>query len=214
MQRQNACVFCCQQVYEEQALELVGRNVAASSGDLRHAVRACCLAVDCLAKACKPSSSTPAPAAAPQQRSTVTARDMLAALGQLSSVKASNASAAAVAAIRSLPNQQQLLLYVVATLSKPSEPKEDQAGTLAAPTAGGQAASKKSRPTSKLYFGPTSAPLSFASGIPLPTLCEKYEKLCKQVRCRLCCEHMLCARSSSVSAIIKGLITLTAIIAT
>eukprot|EP00879_Flechtneria_rotunda_P019090 GHRR01020044.1.p1 GENE.GHRR01020044.1~~GHRR01020044.1.p1 ORF type:complete len:500 (+),score=236.86 GHRR01020044.1:890-2389(+) len=137
-------------VFEPSALELCARSVASSSGDLRHALKACRAALDELERqhshqekqqqqlaaavasdwpaAVLPvssltggaSGSMSAPSATvPAVTPTVTVRYMMQALSRLASVRSSQFGAQATSTIRTLPNQQQLLLYALSVLCQP-----------------------------------------------------------------------------------------------
>jgi hypothetical protein len=114
-------------LFEPAALELCARSVGTSSGDLRHALKACRAAVDELERLHKhqqeqqdeaPAAAATAAVKAPP---TVTARTMVVALQRLASVRSSHFGAQATSCIRSLPNQQQLLLYSLSVLCRPRD---------------------------------------------------------------------------------------------
>ncbi|WIA15310.1 hypothetical protein OEZ85_001977 [Tetradesmus obliquus] len=113
-------------LFEPAALELCARSVGTSSGDLRHALKACRTAVDELEALHKQrqqqqQQEAVSPAAAAAALPTVTARTMIGALQRLASVRSSHFGAQATSCIRSLPNQQQLLLYSLSVLCKPRD---------------------------------------------------------------------------------------------
>ncbi|KAF6252575.1 hypothetical protein COO60DRAFT_1672110 [Scenedesmus sp. NREL 46B-D3] len=128
-------------LFEPAALDLCARSVGTSSGDLRHALKACRAAVDELERLHRqqqeqqqhdtsPSTAAAAAAAASAASAahpTVTARVMVGALQRLASVRSSHFGAQAASCIRALPNQQQLLLYSLSVLCRPREVPADAA---------------------------------------------------------------------------------------
>ncbi len=122
------------------AVELCARQVASTSGDLRLAIKACRAALEALtaaraahfaaaaAAAADGCGKPPAAVAGKGPAACVGVRDMMAALGRLAGVRSSQHGAATVASIRTLPNQQQLLLYSLSVLCTPPELPEVAAG--------------------------------------------------------------------------------------
>lgn len=159
--------------------------MAASSGDLRHALKACRAAVDeleqqhnqqqqpaaaltaALTDSCTRGPDTAAPAApcgpagAAAAAPTVGPKQMSLALTRLAGVRSSQFGAQAASVIRSLPNQQQLLLYSLAVLcQQPGEQDGPAAGGqgTATPSKGGKAAA------SSLWQGAGSAAVLSSGG--------------------------------------------------
>lgn len=105
-------------LFETSALELCSRSVATSSGDIRHALKACRAAVDELERQQQKHAATgevikPSPK--------VNVRSMMNALASLASSRSSHYGAQATSSIRTLPNQQQLLLYAMSVLCRPRD---------------------------------------------------------------------------------------------
>jgi hypothetical protein len=107
-------------LFELPALELCARSVAASTGDLRHALKACRAAVDELERQQhQQAAAAAAAAAASLVCPTVSMKTMMGALSKIAGVRSSQFGVQATSSIRSLPNQQQLLLYALSVLCSP-----------------------------------------------------------------------------------------------
>jgi hypothetical protein len=150
--------------------------VGASSGDLRHALKACRAAIDeleqqhqqqqqqqetavttALLDSC--SGAATAAAVAPAVLS-VGPQQMSIALGRLAGVRSAQFGAQAASIIRSLPNQQQMLLYSLAVFcQQPTENAAAGGQHPVTPSKGGKAAA------SSLWKGAGSAAV-LSSGAP------------------------------------------------
>jgi len=128
--------LCACRLFEPSALQLCSRSVGASSGDLRHALKACRAAVDELEQQQSTSTAAAGTAAAagttdspaPKPAATVGPRLMSVALSRLAGVRSSQFGAQATSIIRSLPNQQQLLLYALSVLCQ--QPAQEASGSV------------------------------------------------------------------------------------
>jgi hypothetical protein len=163
-------------LFSPQALQLVCRSVAASTGDLRHALKACRAAVDELeqqhqqeAAAAVTSAqlvgdgsgsngSNGQEAAAAAAGLSVGPRQMSVALARLAGVRSGQFGAQAASIIRSLPNQQQMLLYALAVFCQQQPAQQGACGQASA--AGGDPATPGSKAAaSSLWKGAGSASL-------------------------------------------------------
>lgn len=169
-------LLCCgasYRLFSSSALQLCCRSVGASSGDLRHALKACRAAIHeleqqhqqqqeaaattALLDSC--DGAVAAAAVAPAVLS-IGPKQMSIALGRLAGVRSAQFGAQAASIIRSLPNQQQMLLYSLAVFCQ--QPADDAAAggqDPATPSKGGKAA------TSSLWKGAGSAAV-LSSGAP------------------------------------------------
>lgn len=169
-------------LFSPQAMQLVCRSVAASTGDLRHALKACRAAVDELEQqhqqeataaaaavtsaqlggGSQDGSAVPA-AAGPAASLLVGPRQMSVALARLAGVRSGQFGAQAASIIRSLPNQQQMLLYSLAVFCQ-QQPQAQQCGQASAAgadpvTLGSKAGSSGKAAASSLWKGAGSASL-------------------------------------------------------
>ncbi|KAI8468241.1 MAG: hypothetical protein J3K34DRAFT_478706 [Monoraphidium minutum] len=145
-----------ERLFDAAAVELCARQVSSTSGDLRMAVKACRAALDALTTARAAQLAAGSGGKAPPAR--VGVRDMMAALGRLAGVRSSQHGAATVASVRSLPNQQQLLLYSLTVLCPPP----DAADTLSSSAS----LSSDSFGSSSSSFSGVSAAAAAAAGSP------------------------------------------------
>lgn len=159
-------------LFSPPALQLVCRSVGASSGDLRHALKACRAAIDeleqqhlqqteaAITSALADSFDGLAPAAPAPASLTVGPKQMSTALARLAGVRSAQFGAQAASIVRSLPNQQQMLLYSLAVLCK--QPEQDAAAAGAqdpvTPSKGSKAAA------SSLWKGAGSAAVLSSNG--------------------------------------------------
>jgi hypothetical protein len=189
--------------FDDAALDVCARHVSASSGDLRHALRACGQALDArCASAAAAAAQTQTPAQQQQQQQQqrqqrIGPRDMSQALAQLVGARASNSTASAVAAIRSMPTQQQLMMFVLARLTAPKEAPaacgpashlrpDDEFDPLPAlaPQPGGRGRGR-GRPASPASASKAvSSKKSFSSSADLGAVYEEYCGVCRRVAVR------------------------------
>lgn len=154
-----------------------------SSGDLRHALKACRAAVDELERQQQQLQDANASVSAKAGITpTVTVKYMMGALARLAGVRSSYFGAQATSSIRTLPNQQQLLLYSLSVLCSPRDAVEAVSKKTSSnlwSTAGTACALSSTKSFKKGGGADSSSQQVFVLAVGLEEAFTQYKQVCK-----------------------------------